>query len=105
MPIPNLAINIIRFLVSTYKLKNETYAYSEFGKYIRVTFSKLNEKSDVKEILDLIRNFDEKKLVEFYDLLVCATKNFKDFLAEFKAKLFCFICEEMRIEIKSLINK
>ena len=101
MSVLNLSINIIRFLISTYNPQNETYIYKDLGNYIRKIFSKLHEKSDIKEIFELIYSFDEKNLLEFYNLIKL-TNDFEHFSKEFKAKLFIYTCEELNISKNEL---
>lgn len=106
MPIPNLSIQLIRFLVDTYPTIKEKYFYSIFSNYIRKTFTGLNENSNAEEVFNLVLNFNEKYLMELFEQL--AYNDFKDFSKQFKSRLFVCICDELCIkekEIKEFLKK
>lgn len=108
MSIPDLNIKIIRFLASFYGcFFVEKYIYQDFGKYIKITLSDLNEGINFFELFKKINELEDRELTNFYTILCNNgfSKNEKKFKQELKANILFFICKELGIKLPDNTKK
>ena len=97
-PIPDLSIKAIRFVADSYKNCDMAFIYQELGNYLRTELSNLNENTTFEDVLSLVFQLDEEKILQFFNK--CSTKyEYEKFKQIFQSRLLCFICKELQIPI------